>query len=92
MRWSEIQWVNTFGRQTARLAIGAYTLSLIQEVEPDLFEIAILKDSEFIQMPGINDQGDDDVLRFLTKPEVIAIIRKIEGVSGASPKNKSRDT
>lgn len=92
MRWSEIQWINTFGRQTARLAIGAYTLSLIQETEPDLFEIAILKDSDFIQMLGINDQSDDDVLRYLTKPEVIAIIRKIEGVAGVAPKNKSRDT
>lgn len=94
MKWSDIMWEKHqfTSAQHSRLSFGdEYALSIVQELnEPGLFEIAIFKDDEFIQLPGIHPEGDellDDVLRFQTQEEVVGIIRKLESITGKSPLN-----
>jgi len=90
MKWSDIMWAKHpfSSAQCARLSIGEYIVSIVTEInEPGLYEVAILNDSQFITLPGIHPQDDDDVLRYQTKEEVVGIIRKIESITAKEPLN-----
>jgi hypothetical protein len=93
MRWSEITWTkhDLMPSHQARVQVGEYTLSIITEVtDSSLYECAIFCDGTFTQVAGIHpneEEWSDDVLRFLTKPEVVSIVRKLEAVTGAQPEN-----
>ena len=95
MKWSDIHWSKHLysDSKTARLAFADYELSIVEENgEPDLFECAIFRDGNFIQLPGIHPHPEegvlwDDVLRFQTREEVIGIVRKLESITGKVPLN-----
>ena len=94
MKWSDLTWQkHSFSSaQHSRLSFGdEYELSIVQELnEPGLYELAIFQHGEFKQLPGIHPEGDeplDDVLRFQTQEEVVGIVRKLESITGESPKN-----
>ena len=95
MKWSDLVWQkHPFSSVLhARLSFGdEYELSVVQEInEKGLYEVAIFLDGNFVQLPGIHPESDDDlldsVLRFQTREEVVGIVRKLESITGESPLN-----
>ena len=74
----------------AVLAFDNYELSVIKnEVsygnKQGLFEIAVFKDGEQKEMPGIANEGDT-VKGWLTESDVDAIISKMYFLTGATPR------
>jgi len=74
----------------AVLAFDNYELSVIKnEVsygnKQGLFEIAVFKDGEQKEMPGITNEGDT-VKGWLTESDVDAIISKMYFLTGATPR------
>ena len=70
----------------AMIDFGLYELSIIQNEmsyggKKGLFEIAVFKDSEQIELPGITQPGDT-VKGFLTNEEVDAILTKMYTITG----------
>ena len=60
--------------------IGDYTLSVIKEPEKTLYEAAIFKGNEFVQLPGIH--RDEDVIPYLSHEEVTGIMLKLHTMAG----------
>lgn len=50
-----------------------------------LYEIAVLINGEFANLPGINEHVEDDVLGYLTESDVSAIIKKMYFLTGKTP-------
>ena len=48
------------------------------------FEIAVFKNGDFVEMPGITDE-DDSVKGYLTEADVSAIIKKMYLITGKTP-------
>ena len=74
----------------AIIDFGLYELSIIQnEVsygnKQGLFEIAVFKDNEQTELPGITQPGDT-VKGFLTSEEVDAILTKMYTITGKEGK------
>ena len=49
-----------------------------------MYEIAVFKDNNQIELPGITREGDT-VKGFLTKDEVVGIIKKMHLITAADP-------
>ena len=49
-----------------------------------LYEIAVFKGNDQVELPGITEEGDT-VKGFLTEGDVLGIIKKMHLVSGADP-------
>jgi hypothetical protein len=69
---------------------GNYQLSIIKNESSygnakGLYEIAVFKDNQQVELPGITEQGDT-VKGFLSTDEVVAIIKKMHLVTGKEPK------
>ena len=68
--------------------IGDYTLSVIKEPEKRLYEVAIFKDTDFVQLPGIHrtpthdEDFVDDVIPYLTTEQVSGIMLKLHSMAG----------
>lgn len=76
----------------AILDFGQYELSIVQnEVsygnKQGLYEIAVFKDDEQCELPGITNPGDT-VKGFLTEADVDAIIYKLYTVTGTKAVQK----
>ena len=74
----------------AMLNFGGYELSIVKSDfsyggTSGLYEIAVFKGNEQVEMPGITQAGDT-VKGFLSESEVEGIIKKMHLVSGADPK------
>ncbi len=74
----------------AMIDFGDYNLSIVKSDfsyggKSGLYEIAVFKDDEQIEMPGITEQGDT-VKGFLSQDEVTVIIKKMHLVTGKEPK------
>ena len=74
----------------AILDFGKYDLSIIQNEfsygnKQGLYEIAVFKDNEQTELPGITQPGDT-VKGFLTNEEVDAIISKMYFLTGTKPR------
>ena len=74
----------------AVLAFDNYELSVIKNEasygnKQGLFEIAVFKDGEQCELPGITNPGDT-VKGFLTSEEVDAIIKKMFTITGTEPR------
>lgn len=72
----------------AILPFGDYELSIIQNEssyghQQGLYEIAVFKDNEQVEMPGITNEGDT-IKGFLTKEDVVSIIKKMVFISCGS--------
>ena len=74
----------------AVLDFGKYELSIINNEasygnKQGLYEIAVFKDGEQKEMPGITNEGDT-VKGWLTESDVDAIIVKLYTVTGTTPR------
>ena len=73
----------------AVLAFDNYELSIINNEasygnKQGLFEIAVFKDGEQIELPGVTNPGDT-VKGWLTNSDVDAIIKKMYTITGKEP-------
>jgi len=62
---------------------GQYELSVILEGRKTRYEVAIFKDGEFVQLPGIHpdygrDDAGSDVIPYLLPEDVTGIMTKLE--------------
>jgi hypothetical protein len=78
------------GRQQCVLDFGDYELSIISGdcahgTKTAPFEIAVFKNGDFIEMPGITNE-DDTVKGYLTESDVGVIIKKMYLITGKSPR------
>jgi len=74
----------------AILDFGKYELSIVQNEssygnKQGLYEIAVFKDNEQCELPGITEEGDT-VKGFLTEDDVDCIIKKLYSITGVEPK------
>ena len=68
---------------------GDYELSIVKNESSygnakDLYEIAVFKDNDQVELPGITREGDT-VKGFLTENEVVSIIKKMHLITAAEP-------
>ena len=68
---------------------GEYELSIIQNEASygnakGLYEIAVFKDNDQVELPGITKEGDT-VKGYLTEDEVLGIIKKMHLITAADP-------
>lgn len=73
----------------AILDFGKYELSIIQNEssygnKQGLYEIAVFKDNEQCELPGVTQPGDT-VKGFLTESDVDAILKKMYLITGQMP-------
>lgn len=74
----------------AILDFGKYDLSIIQNEfsygnKQGLYEIAVFKDGEQIELPGVTAPGDT-IKGYLTESDVDAIISKMYFLTGTTPR------
>ena len=74
----------------AILNFGNYELSIVKNEmsygnKSGLFEIAVFKDGDQVELPGITNQGNT-VKGFLTESEVDAIILKMHTITNRIPR------
>ena len=74
----------------AILAFDNYELSIINNEasygnKQGLFEIAVFKDGEQCELPGITDEGDT-VKGWLTEADVDTILLKMYTITGTTPR------
>jgi len=74
----------------AILDFGKYELSIVQNEssygnKQGLYEIAVFKDNEQCELPGVTEPGDT-VKGFLTESDVDCIIKKLYSITGVEPK------
>ena len=73
----------------AILDFGKYELSIVQNEssygnKQGLYEIAVFKDGDQHELPGITEEGDT-VKGFLTEDDVDCIIKKLYSITGVEP-------
>jgi len=73
----------------AILDFGKYELSIVQNEssygnKQGLYEIAVFKDSEQCELPGVTTEGDT-VKGFLTESDVDVILKKMYLITGQEP-------
>jgi hypothetical protein len=73
----------------AILDFGKYELSIIQNEcsygnKQGLYEIAVFKDNEQCELPGVTEPGDT-VKGFLTENDVDVILKKMYLITGQEP-------
>ena len=76
----------------ALISFGEYELSIIQNEMSyggknggSLYEIGVFKGDKMVSLPGITEDGDN-IKGFLTKENVMGIIKKMHLMSGEDPK------
>ena len=67
-----------------------FELSIVQNEssygnKQGLYEIAVFKNNQMVEMPGITAKGDT-VKGFLTEEDVDVIIKKMQTITGSDPK------
>ena len=75
---------------TGRVDYGEYELSIVKHAhsyggEQGLYEIAVFKDNNQVELPGITEPNDT-VRGFLTEQEVDGIMIKMYTISRKNPK------
>ena len=84
--------IDLYNNPPVRLGFGkGYELSIIKNDmsyggNMGLYEIAAIQDGEFVELPGITEEGDT-VKGWLTKENVDGIILKMMAISGTDPVN-----
>ena len=92
MKFKDIKFNNTIRPEgiQALVMFKDYELSIIKNEASygnaqGLYEIAVFKDNEQTELPGITEEGDT-VKGFLTESDVEGIIKKMHLISGTDPK------
>ena len=90
MKLEEFSWLTKSygsGKQIVLEFGSDYNLSIIDDgygKDKGLYEIAVFKNGEFANMPGITEH--DDINGFLTSDNVDAIIVKMYTITGKQPR------
>jgi len=89
MRFKDLKFTPTNMPKGAQsiLHFGDYELSIINTgygADQGLYEIAVIKHGNLVEMPGITDEGDT-VKGFLSEQEVDGIIIKMYTISRKNP-------
>ena len=84
--FSDLQFVKFLDGVSARAVYGDYELSVVRHSGSyggtgGLYEIAVFKGHEMLEMPGITQDGDT-VKGFLSEEEVTGIMKKMIAVGG----------
>ena len=81
MKFEDIKFVSLYDGKSAVIPFGKYELSIVSHEysyggKDGLYEIAVFKDVDQVELPGITEAGDT-VKGFLTEAGVMAIIKKM---------------
>ena len=84
--FSDLQFVKFLDGVSARVVYGDYELSVVKHSgsyggRNGMYEIAVFKGHEMLEMPGITQDGDT-VKGFLNEEEVTGIMKKMIAVGG----------
>ena len=87
MTFKDLEFKNVSHGVQALVDFGLYELSIINTgygADQGLYEIAVFKGNYQVELPGITEHGDT-VKGFLTKDEVVGIIKKMHLITAADP-------
>jgi hypothetical protein len=81
MKFEDIKFVTIYDGKGAVIPFGKYELSIVSHEfsyggKDGLYEIAVFKDVDQVELPGITEAGDT-VKGFLTEAGVMSIIKKM---------------
>ena len=81
MKFEDIKFVSLYDGKSAVIPFGEYELSIVSHShsyggKDGLYEIAVFKDVDQVELPGITEEGDT-VKGFLTEAGVMGIIKKM---------------
>ena len=84
--FSDLQFVKFLDGVSARVVYGDYELSVVKHSgsyggRNGMYEIAVFKGHEMLEMPGITQDGDT-VKGFLSEEEVTGIMKKMIAIGG----------
>ena len=84
--FNDLQFVKFLDGVSARVVYGDYELSVVKHSgsyggKNGMYEIAVFKGHEMLEMPGITQDGDT-VKGFLSEEEVTGIMKKMIAVGG----------
>ena len=85
-RFSDLQFVEFLDGVSARVVYGDYELSVVKHSgsyggRNGMYEIAVFKGHEMLEMPGITQDGDT-VKGWLSEQDVTSIMKKMIAVGG----------
>ena len=85
-RFSDLQFVEFLDGVSARVVYGDYELSVVKHSgsyggRNGMYEIAVFKGHEMLEMPGITQEGDT-VKGWLSEQDVTGIMKKMIAVGG----------
>ena len=86
-QFSDLQFVKFLDGISARVTYGDYELSVVNHSGSyghanGLYEIAVFKGSEMVELPGITTEGDT-VKGYLTEENVTGIMKKMISITAA---------
>ena len=86
-QFSDLQFVKFLDGVSARVTYGDYELSVVNHsgsygYANGLYEIAVFKGSEMVELPGITAEGDT-VKGYLTEENVTGIMKKMISITAA---------
>ena len=85
-QFNDLQFVKFLDGVSATVTYGDYELSVVKHSNSyggtgGLYEIAVFKGNDMVEMPGITEEGDT-VKGWLTEDAVTGIMKKMSYVSG----------
>jgi len=85
-QFNDLQFVKFLDGVSATVTYGDYELSVVKHSSSyggtgGLYEIAVFKGNDMVEMPGITEEGDT-VKGWLTEDAVTGIMKKMSYVSG----------
>ena len=85
-QFSELQFTKFLDGVSATVTYGDYELSVVKHSgsyggRNGMYEIAVFKGQDMVEMPGITQEGDT-VKGFLNEEEVTGIMKKMMAVGG----------
>ena len=85
-QFNDLQFVKFLDGVSATVTYGDYELSIVKHSSSyggtgGLYEIAVFKGNDMVEMPGITEEGDT-VKGWLTEEDVSGIMKKMSYVSG----------
>ena len=85
-QFNDLQFVKFLDGVSAIVTYGDYELSIVKHSSSyggtgGLYEIAVFKGNDMVEMPGITEEGDT-VKGWLTEDAVTGIMKKMSYVSG----------
>lgn len=88
VKFEDIKFDSLYDGKQAVIPFGDYELSIVSHSssyggKQGLYEIAVFKDVEQVELPGITKEGDT-VKGFLTESDVVCIIKKMQAITCGS--------